>query len=277
MSQTDVLERMAMASGLDASESRHAREWLATTREGLGDPVATPPFLHPPRWVVAGTPGDEPPAGRIGFLFGGIEEVWRPEYAFDRMGRSSLKGYWVTQRWMSSHCDCVERKGLLHIDGQFVHPKCGRALENKHKTNAEYVDNIKDIQISAMQDDDYSGFYGSLKGDDVIRLPDKPEKFMRVIGPHEGKIAVSGDHYDVNGRLIQKGQVMRGGKEITGGRRQYREHLKATRFEPVDSGYAAHVERNAKARKAKQKRDIEHAAEKIAHKYFPMSGRTGEC
>lgn len=194
-----------------------------------------------------------------------------------------MRGYDVRQSEMELHddeCTCI---GTVRLGADMMHEACGRKRINLkaywNETEARpqsFGEHVASIHIQAKQDESYNGFYPTMKGDDVIRLPEKPEKFMRVLGPHEGKIAVSGDHYDVNGRLIAKGQVMRGGKEITGGRREYREHLKATRFEPVDSGYQAHVDRNAKARKAKQKRDIEHAAEKIAKKYFPMSGRIGE-
>ena len=75
MPTNEILERMALANGADLSEAHDARAWLATSREDLGDPIASPPSLRPPRWVVAGAPGDEPPAGRVGFLVGGIEQI----------------------------------------------------------------------------------------------------------------------------------------------------------------------------------------------------------
>jgi hypothetical protein len=278
MSQTDVLERMALANG--ALDTRNAREFLATSRESLGDPVSSPPSLHPPRYVVAGTPGGEPPQGRIGFLIGGIEEVWKPVFGpMNLNGIAPIEGYLVSQRWMSSHCDCESKKNVVLADGQLVHPKCGRALENKNKTFAELRETILSLGIQVNEDAIYNSFYPGMPGNDLAHFnpaamaatdykssdrdkmevwrgsqemrsrSDNPELKGKYVGVRTNDV----DPY-VNVKPLYKGesQVLRGGTEIRHGRREWRDKMKEQNLVSWDNGYQKHKDRLRDEAKAKR-------------------------
>ena len=259
MIDVGVMERMALANG--AEDTRNAREFLATSRESLGEPIASPPSLQPPRWVGVGVPGDEPPSGRVGYLAGGIEEVWRAEYAFDRFGKSVLKGYWVTQRWMSSTCDCTVRKGCVHADNQIIHPTCGRAVPSKHKDFASLRESILSMQFQLNEDEIYSGFYPSLPGEDVAHFDPTRQGMERFRG---GEV--------LYGQPDEKGHrhPVRGGKEITKGRREHREATKDLMH--VGSGLFADLAKNKKRFAEKRKRDIADRGQRIIYRMPDVPG-----
>jgi hypothetical protein len=265
--------REAQEHGTTVSLSPSQIELLESASGAVGQ-------MHPVAWRYVSFGDETPPKAGVRIVDGRYVEVWRPDV---KPGpRMEIRGYEVRQSRLvdgGSTCDCI---GPKRMDAKGFHLACGRHVppgwyrEGLTQPKGEAL-RERLLTLQKKPDDEYlNGFYATMPGDDYIRLPEKPERFMRNLKASEGKWAVSGDHYDVNGRLIAKGQRMRGGKEITKGRPEYERTLKEHNFEPVDSGYFKDVQRNAVRRKQKEKQRIQEAAEKIAHKYFPMSNRIGE-
>jgi hypothetical protein len=263
-----VLERMALANG--AEDSRNAREWLATSRENLGDPVASPPSLKPPRWVTAGS--EEPPEGRKRFLAGNIEEHWHPEYApaesMSEAIRPRLRGWNVTQRWRSPWCDCTHATFEPMFIGanmthDLVHKGCGRRAQNK-RGNTPMGEHIRSLQFQAMSDEDYNMFYPGLPGNDLIHGDLTKQGLDIWKGGQVWKSRPDWGKDGSNPQYAGDSIELRGGKEITQGRREYRQHMKEHNMIHVDDGYWPAVERAKVEREAKAEERLNDIAERAA-------------
>ena len=105
-------------------------------------------------------------------------------------------------------------------------------------------------QYHRHEDHIYNGYYPTIRGTDVAHHePGQPG--MKAF---QGGRALRGrPSFDADGRMTHDGTI-RGGTEIRGGRREYREKTKG--YEPMGPGWFAHVERIRAGQQAK--RDAEH-------------------
>lgn len=259
----EVMERVAMANGADASEAKHAREFLATTRESEGESHIGFISLPPRTFVPVGQ--GEPPEGRREFMAGNIEAVWAPEYrqpdadaSFAELARGpQLQGWWVNYHYRTPWCDCQGRiafepmyKGLK-LQHDLFHKECGRAARNK-RGNLPIGEHIGSLQIQAMSDEAYNGHYPTLPGHDVAHFT--PGSKPGTHGIAGGKVVRARD-----------GQPIRGGREISHGRREYKSATKD--FLGWDKGTQKDIDRNAAERKAKEKQAVGEVVKKESFKW----------
>jgi hypothetical protein len=194
--------------------------------------------LAAPRYVEAGT---EPvPEGRERRVNAYVKEVWTavPKvltdaelYAVAASGIVPIAGWRVTQvvslrkTWMDLTVE--QRQEVLSSIGQY----------HRHEDHV------------------YNGYYPTIAGTDVAHHD--PAKAGTMDEFRGGKVLKG------NATATHDGTI-RGGTEIRGGRREWREKTK--NYVEMDSGYFAHVERIRAERQAK--RDAKHAeaAERAAAK-----------
>jgi hypothetical protein len=263
----DLAQRQAAAEGIETDSEMSARMALATSRQGQGAGGNIGFISLPPRYFVV--LGDaEPPEGRRRFLDGNLEQSWTPEYrhpdkdaSFAELARGpQLVGYWVSYRWRAPYCDCES----AHFEPMFrgaemkhdlVHRECGRAARNK-RGNVPMRDHIASLQIQAMSDFDFEGHYPTIPGNDIARFKksDKPGKHG-----NKGDVVYASD-----------GQPLRGGREIIGGRREYREATKD--MLQWDNGTQRDIDRAAAARKKAKDGEVARVAQKENHKFGRLLG-----
>lgn len=267
--------RLAAANGMEAFSEVDALRMMAKLRSNVGEGIKSPPHLRPPRFVDAAS-GEQPPEGNKMFMAGGIEETWVAIF-----GRPDKTKYWlppqllgwnVRQTWMSADCDCEHKKGVLFVDGELIHPRCGRALASKHHNFAELRDTILSLNVQVDEDTLYNGHYPSIPGDDVITFDRKKLSALRANASDREKMAAwrgsdtlrSQADNPGNPQFAGESQVLRGGTTITGGRREYRE--KTHDMVLHDAGVPRDIAKIQAEKKAKRKADFELRKEQIAKK-----------
>jgi hypothetical protein len=140
----------------------------------------------------------KPPASRVRQVSRYIEEHWSPVYAttdsknFQQILKASqtLVGWRIEQKARSPHCDCGQATLEQGPDGKLVHKACGRA--KAPVSDDDIVEHIQSLSF-APADDFYNTFYPTIPGNDAIMTEKGPAK---------------------------------GGTQMTGGRREYREKTK---------------------------------------------------
>ncbi len=236
---------------------------------------------------------EQPPLARVRTIGKRFIETWTPRLSRD--GRLRTEGWEVRQSSMELHdedCTCVGSVTL--VDG--IHPECGRrkvnlkAYWNEDEARPQtFGEHVRSLHIQAMSDEDYSGFYASIPGSDVAHADMR--KLMHIShkasdrdkmsiwrgndtfrsraddAPRNARVGVrtvdkdgnsTSDRYATTRPLHHgKSQPLRGGTEITQGRRQWRDELKAKNLELHDNGYFAHKDRLRNEQKQKRERNTE--------------------
>jgi hypothetical protein len=162
------------------------------------------------------------------------------------------------------YCSCVGTRKF--VDG--VHDLCGRPSDptrvywdHEHGKPQTFGAHVRGINIGATSDFDYDAFYPTLKGNDLIHFDlNKPGMEAWREGSQKYSRADNLDNPQYAGPSIP----LRGGKEITGGRREYRQVMKEQGMIHVDDGYWKDVERAKVEREAKADERLNDIAEQAA-------------
>jgi hypothetical protein len=194
--------------------------------------------------------------------------------------------------WRKEHvsvgptCACHGRRKIgvyenvsYHADG------CGRPLGQPDETPEERQARWASIQQSP--DDEYlNGYYPTIPGNDVAHIDlryDAPGGIKNDAGefvgnksskfnPFKGGDTIYSMHPDPE---TGKYEPIRGGKEIRGGRSEYREETKKHGLVEYAPGTTAHLEKLATERKAKKNETMRAGIEKYVKNHLPL-GKIGE-
>jgi len=113
-------------------------------------------------------------------------------------------------------------------------------------TGDEIRAHIMSLSIAPEDDALYNGFYPTIRGNDVAHHDPTKAGMAAFRG---GPTIKGNPAYDAQGRMTHDGTI-RGGKEITGGRAEYKRATKG--YEQFDKGYFVHVEKIKKAKQAER-------------------------
>lgn len=214
--------------------------------------------LPAPRFVRAGT--EAPPDGLVRRLSPYVLERW--ETVLETCPSSSLEeiaafasrgprvlGYRVTQEVQSKTCDCRNQHG---VNMQGVHVACGRAVAQA----PEVQEVLLSIGMQTKDDETYNGFYPTLPGSDVAHA----NYGAKGMAEHQEGKALRGDD----------GSLVRGGREIRGGRREWKAATKNMVL--WDAGTRKHMARLNAEKQAKKKAEDRAFIEREVRKASPRLG-----
>jgi hypothetical protein len=222
--------------------------------------------LAAPRFVTFGT--EDAPKNRIRVLSPSVEEHWEavPEkipFGDPIPMTVPIAGFRVTQHVREQHCTCDGAKFEQRSDG-LIHVRCGRPA--KSRVQGEIAEHIMALQIAPEEDALYCGYYPGIKGNDPLHHD--PTK--TGMAAWQGGDIVRAKYEPARGdgvwRATNDGTPIRGGTEIRGGRREYREKTKG--YYHWDSGTQAHLDRIDAGKKAERAKQFEVNQEK-AHAQLP--------
>jgi hypothetical protein len=147
------------------------------------------------------------------------------------------------------HCDCPSARLEPVIGkgyGELYHAECGRW--RKSKVDGSWEEHVNNLQFG-MPDDNYNGHYPTLPGNDVAHY----NSTGRGMDAFRGGVPLVGDYrYDNQDRIIEERQVIRGGREITGGKAEWREASKG--LELFDAGFQGHIEKLKKIKEEEKRK-----------------------
>lgn len=126
-----------------------------------------------------------------------------------------------------------------------IHGECGRV--RKSKVEGSWENHVANLQFG-MPDDNYNGHYPTLPGNDVAHYNPNGKGMDAFRG---GQPLLGDYRYDNQDRIIEERQVVRGGKEIRGGKAEWR--LASKGLELYDRGYQRDIAK-IKAREEEKKR-----------------------
>lgn len=219
---------------------------------------------------VENTEGFTPPAHRLKMLkFSDgrvVYECWTPvprpiESFAELTGQLPIGEWMLTYHVYDAHwCDCPQAKltvttwddGSVHA----IHKDCGRERPSRVEGNID--DHVSSLQLAPEDDSTYNGYYGTIRGNDVAHH-DPTATGMRAF---QGGDALRAGQPNADGSFSE----IRGGTEIRGGRREWREKTKD--YVQMDNGYWKDVDRYAGEVKAQRDRKMA-LNEEIVHKRLP--------
>lgn len=273
--QTQVLEQVRERERVSLSASQV--ELLEQVKTALMGP-------QPPRFVPKNQ--EEPPKGRMRLINEKVLEIWEvqtcPIPKDMPLGMPPITGYMVRQFPVSmdnATCNCV---GKVKLNTDMVHEACGRRRVNtkaywdeENQRTISLPEKIKTLHIQVDEDALYNAFYPTIPGNDVITFDRKKMlaqskdirkqtdrqklaiwqgddvMYSRTDTEDTKKIGVRQPNGEVKPMYKGKGVLMRGGKRITGGRREYRETVKNLGLIEFDNGVQKDWDRVKKDREDK--------------------------
>jgi len=231
-----------------------------------------------PYRLVDKEPGVSPPSNNLRIV-GDYIERWLPIVRSWKKGEALGAGPrsigWEVRSSKleinDRYCSCVGTRKFVHSDAGIVHDACGRPsdptrvywnfAENKPQTFAEHV---RGVRTQAMSDFEYDAFYATLPGNDLAHMDASKQGMDMWRGGKQLRSRADWGASGENPQYLGGSIPLRGGKEITGGRREYREHMKAHNMIHVDAGYQRDVDRAKAEREAKQAERLNDIAERAA-------------
>lgn len=217
-------------------------------KERLGLPIASPHTAHaniqapgdieralaPPRFVALAD-ATNVPKNRIRQVSAFVEEHWHPVYA------------------STDSTDMFEilRTSQTQIGWRVTQQQT--ASSRARVTNEQFMEVAQTLQIQTKEDEIYNGYYPTIPGNDPVVL--------------DGEILRGQATYDVNGKIIHDG-ILRGGTQINGGRREYREKTK--NFVHWDAGFAKQREAAQAEMDSRPIRNVRANLERVAGECLPM-------
>lgn len=236
----------------------------------------------PYRYVDAGNFREAPPGGLR--IIGEYIERWQARVRSWHKGEALGAGP-KTMGWEvrtskleinDRYCGCVGTRKFL--DG--VHDACGRPSDPTrvywdHELGKpqSFADHVRGVNIGAMSDDDVNMFYATLPGNDLIHSDFTKQGADMWRGGKQWYSRADWGADGSNPQYAGPSIPMRGGREITGGRREYRQVMKEHNMIHVDAGYDRDVERAKAEREAKADERLNDIAERAAAE---LPARMGE-
>lgn len=251
----DAMDVLRAAQGepvaVDASLARKLEAWFTASAPG---PVpALPEDVR--RFVPKGEM--EPPLHRWRIVDGNVVERWEP---VERRCNSSdlatialLAGQDRVIGWNVVRLPLPRqaRVARIAIEGDEVvaYDGFGRRVKIEPGAGKEFREKLLSLQLAPEDDATYNGFYPTIPGNDVVHYNDAkdPGRWRNDMAEHQG-----GEAYR---NPTTPDGLLRGGKEIRGGRRERRELAKAHNLIEVDAGFGRDVDRIAAEKKAKRQAD----------------------